>query len=506
MKIPELKAAISGTAMALVLIVIGRAWMAGPVVTGYAQSRASTAAEWAATPAATDNRANSAKQLNAEVRVTLPGNYAGWYHPNAWYFGGMTDSMIRTMQGYTGRGFSGTTTDGLTIGHLVPATGASTGQTNGIGIYMNTLAPDNRGGIGPNPVGYYSRVTAGVAGATIWGANYNIADSYNGVSYRTTEFGQENDCNVSNAGTAGACALVGGNFTAQPSNMGVIHVAQPGGRGGDRWNYGLYVDDGAVTGTGIYLGSTGVSAKSPSNQLAFGSYNSFAKKNSANLFLDYLDAFEMNASVSSSVNYGSASAIPSSGTTKEFAGFGWNAGRHQEMDLWTGGIDGTGTDSAFNFYQNAASGYSVLGSILRDGGSSFHSYYVGANQVISPSIQGTFNSIAGAGTATFSTGAAAGRGFSTPACSSGHSCDSVSGTVGFTTGTGTSAGLLLTVNLPFTRTKQPNCTGQVYLISAPYTPLPVRLTYTTSTIVFNVGTSPSASTEYELVYSGCGGN
>jgi hypothetical protein len=30
--------------------------------------------------------------------------------------------------------------------------------------------------------------------------------------------------------------------------------------------------------------------------------------------------------------------------------------------------------------------------------------------------------------------------------------------------------------------------------------------YTPSTIVFNVGTAPSASTAYELVYSGCGGN
>jgi hypothetical protein len=176
------------------------------------------------------------------------------------------------------------------------------------------------------------------------------------------------------------------------------------------------------------------------------------------------------------------------------------------MDLWTGSINATGSDPAVNFYQNSATGYSFLGSVLRNGGTSFNSYYVGTNQVISASMQGTFNSVAGTGTATFAAGSAAGSGFTTPTCSSGHLCDSVSGTVSFTVGTGTTSGVLLTVNLPFTRSHQPNCTGQVYLISPPYSALPVRLMYTPSTIVFNVGTAPSASTAYELVYSGCGGN
>ena len=77
----------------------------------------------------------------------------------------------------------------------------------------------------------------------------------------------------------------------------------------------------------------------------------------------------------------------------------------------------------------------------------------------------------------------------------------------FTTGTGTSAaGVLLTITLPTTRTNLPNCSGRVYLAASPYTELPSRLTYTTSTIVFNVGTTPAASTAYELVYAGCGGN
>jgi hypothetical protein len=503
MKIPKLGLRLSRTLIAfilcaIVMVMVG-AWIWHPVATGYAQTSAFGALD-------TDNTWTHPNRFNGELGVTLPGNYAGWYHPNAWYFGGITDSMIRAMQGYRGSGFIGTTTDGLTIGHLVPAKGTSTGQVNGIGVYINTLASDNGGGVGPNPVGYYSRVTTGVAGATIWGANFNISDDYGGTSYRTTEFGQENDCNVSNAATAGACALFGAVFTAQPSNMGVIHVAQPGGGLGYRWNYGLYMDDGAVTGTGIYAGSTGTSANSPSNQVTFGSYNSLAAKNVASLFLDSLNAFEMNASVSSTIDYGSPLAIPSSGTAKRFAGFGWNAGGKQEMDLWTGGIDTTGSNPAVNFYQNTASGYGFLGSILRNGGTSFNSYYVGTNQVISANIEGTFNSVAGTGTATFTAGAAAGSGFTAPTCSTGHLCDSVSGTVSFTMGTGTTPGVLLTVNLPFTRGHQPNCTGQVYLVSPPYTALPVRLLYTTSTIVFNVGAAPSALTAYELVYSACGGN
>ncbi len=494
-----------GAAVPFIFIAIVSVWIWRPAFTGHAQ------ADGVEPSRADDARPDQLPdhlphQLIGELRAARRGNYAGWYHPNAWYFGGITDSMIRTMQDYTGRGFSGTTTDGLTIGHLVPATGASTGQVNGVGVYINTLAPDNRSGIGPNPVGFYSRITAGAAGATIWGANYNIADSYNGISYPTTEFGQENDCNVSNAKTAGACALFGGIFTAQPSNMGVIHVAQPGKQSSYRWNYGLFMDDGAIDGTGIYLGSTGTTANSPSNRLAFGSYNSVAAKNSANLFLDSLGALEMNASVSSTIDYGSPAAMPSSGSTKRFAGFGSNAAGKQEMDLWTGAIDPTPSNPAFNFYQNTPDGYSFLGSILRNGGSSFNSYYVGTAEVISANVEGTFNSVAGSGTATFSVGTAAGSGFTTPACSSGHVCDSFSGTVGFTMGTETSPGVLLTINLPFTRTHQPTCIGQVYSISPPYTAIPVRLTYTTSTIVFNVGTAPRVSTAYELVYAGCGGN
>jgi hypothetical protein len=118
----------------------------------------------------------------------------------------------------------------------------------------------------------------------------------------------------------------------------------------------------------------------------------------------------------------------------------------------------------------------------------------------------TTNSIAGTGTATFAAGGAAGSSPGTPTCTTSHVCDSMSGTISFTVGTSTTTGSLLTVTTGVTRTNQPNCHGAVYLAASPYTALPVRLTYTTTTIVFNVGTAPTASTAYELVYAGCGGN
>lgn len=115
-------------------------------------------------------------------------------------------------------------------------------------------------------------------------------------------------------------------------------------------------------------------------------------------------------------------------------------------------------------------------------------------------------SYAGKGTATFAAGAAAGTSPGTPTCTTSHICDSMSGTVSFTAGTATTTGIMLTVTTGITRTNQVNCTGQVYLAASPYTALPTRITATTTTIVFNVGTGPTASTAYELVYSGCGGN
>jgi hypothetical protein len=116
------------------------------------------------------------------------------------------------------------------------------------------------------------------------------------------------------------------------------------------------------------------------------------------------------------------------------------------------------------------------------------------------------SSYSGTGTASFAAGAAAGSSPGTPTCTTSHVCDSFTGTISFTVGTATTTGALLTVTTGTTRTNQPSCTGTVYLAASPYTALPTRLTQTTTTIVFNVGTAPTASTAYELVYSGCGGN
>jgi hypothetical protein len=116
------------------------------------------------------------------------------------------------------------------------------------------------------------------------------------------------------------------------------------------------------------------------------------------------------------------------------------------------------------------------------------------------------SSYAGTGAATFTAGTAAGSSPGTPTCAPSHICDSFSGTLSFTVGISTNTGALLTVTTGATRLNQPSCTGRAYLMASPYTELPVRLTYTNSTIVFNVGTAPTPNKAYELVYAACGGN
>lgn len=117
----------------------------------------------------------------------------------------------------------------------------------------------------------------------------------------------------------------------------------------------------------------------------------------------------------------------------------------------------------------------------------------------------TGTSHAGTGTATFAAGAAAGTSPGTPTCTTSHVCDSHSGTISFTMGTATNTGIALTVTTSVTRTNQPNCVGAMYLVASPFTAIPLRLTETTTTVVFNVGLAPTVSTAYELTYL-CGGN
>lgn len=114
-------------------------------------------------------------------------------------------------------------------------------------------------------------------------------------------------------------------------------------------------------------------------------------------------------------------------------------------------------------------------------------------------------SIAGTGTATFAVGAAAGTSPGTPASLSSHLADSDSGTISLTTGTATTTGILLTVTTGITRAHQPTCPGTVYLAASPFTLIPSRITTTTTTVIFTVGTAPTASTAYEMTYN-CGGS
>jgi hypothetical protein len=74
-----------------------------------------------------------------------------------------------------------------------------------------------------------------------------------------------------------------------------------------------------------------------------------------------------------------------------------------------------------------------------------------------------------------------------------------------TVGTSTTTGVGLTVTLSNLRFNQPNCVGEVYLAASPYTQIPARATSTTTTVVFNLGSAPMASTAYEFEYH-CFGN
>jgi hypothetical protein len=205
------------------------------------------------------------------VGVSASGSFSTWSQPNLWLFGGMTESAIESMQGWSGSGYSGTVSDGLSIGIRVPAVGSSVGQTNGVGVYLNSLAPANAGGIGPNPVGYYANVSAGAStaiGSSIWGANLNLIDH----GYAINEYGLELDCNAANAATAGACLFFGNASTANATNLGAINIPPPDG--GYPWGYGIVLEDGSVTGTGIGLGAQTTTANSTSMPIVFNGRNS----------------------------------------------------------------------------------------------------------------------------------------------------------------------------------------------------------------------------------------
>lgn len=130
----------------------------------------------------------------------------------------------------------------------------------------------------------------------------------------------------------------------------------------------------------------------------------------------------------------------------------------------------------------------------------------GASGVDMDLINPTVNGIAGLQTATFATGAGAGTTPGTPACTASHICDSISGSIGLTTGTATpTTGIVLTVTTGVTRTNLPNCVAFANLTASPFTQVTIYPSYTTTTVVLNAtGTALTASTAYTLRYF-CGG-
>jgi len=117
---------------------------------------------------------------------------------------------------------------------------------------------------------------------------------------------------------------------------------------------------------------------------------------------------------------------------------------------------------------------------------------VNGNPLQFKSFEGT------SGAPTYTAGAAIPSATVAPACTSGHPCDTIGGTISFTTGSSTTTGTLLT--FPLANGQYPNCTVQLYTQASPFTQIPVRATNNYTTETFTVGTAPATSTAYELVY------
>lgn len=125
------------------------------------------------------------------------------------------------------------------------------------------------------------------------------------------------------------------------------------------------------------------------------------------------------------------------------------------------------------------------------------------------SFGGTAGDFAGIGTASFVLGATAQVGTgATAVCANFSICDSASGTVTLTTGTGSlTSGLVFTVNLPGSRSSNPSCAWSFFAPSGGTTFLaPVALTGNLGppTIAYSVFVALSASTTYRATYV-CGG-
>jgi hypothetical protein len=189
---------------------------------------------------------------------SAPGDFRGGFsQPYLFLENGLTAANIHAMQGATAaHPNAGSIVDVVTCGQLVPV-GATTGQANCYSAFQRAFAAIS-------PVGFYSREEPAVDGITEWGANLNLSDRDDvaGITHKgTTEFAQELDVNVTSPTTAGAALFFGSIFLAQPANMGAIHLPLPNLYSGNQWSYGFIIDDGAVRGPGIHLGTTSPSPK-----------------------------------------------------------------------------------------------------------------------------------------------------------------------------------------------------------------------------------------------------
>ena len=205
-----------------------------------------------------------AQPAGTRLFLVTPGDFRGDFsQPILFLQQGITTAQIHAMQGATAaHPRTGSLADVITCGQLIPA-GAATGQANCYSAFQRALSPIN-------PVGFYSREEPAIDGITEWGSNLNLSDrdDVTGVVRKmTTEFAQELDVNVASPTTAGAALLFGAIFEQQPANLGAIHLPLPHLYSGNRWSYGFIIDDGAVNGPALRLGTA---APSPNQSSLFG--------------------------------------------------------------------------------------------------------------------------------------------------------------------------------------------------------------------------------------------
>jgi hypothetical protein len=159
-----------------------------------------------------------------------------------------------------------------------------------------------------------------------------------------------------------------------------------------------------------------------------------------------------------------------------------------------------------------ASVFGRIGSIVAVSGDYNVTQVVGAAPIDSPFFTGSLTSpsVGGSGSASFTLGQneLVGGADANVSCTSGHTCDSYSGTVRLVTGSGSisaAGATAATVILPFPRQNLPNCIVTI-TTNAAKTSMPITLGYpNTYSIAITATDALSASTGYDIVYL-CGGN